>query len=48
MLSLTLHPSGMVVRCESCGRVLVGKELSRSAIQVWANHHEDAVLPFEV
>lgn len=47
MYSLTYHPSGMAVRCEFCGRALVGKELSPSAIQVWIDHHEDETLPFE-
>lgn len=48
MLTLTLHPAGMVVRCERCGRALVGKELSRSAIQVWERTHERDSLPFEL
>lgn len=47
MYSLTYHPSGMAVRCEFCGRALVGKELSPSAIQAWIDHHEDETLPFE-
>lgn len=48
MLTLTLHPAGMVVRCERCGRVLIGKELSLSAIQVWERAHELDPLPFEL